>query len=71
MSRHWHVEHRDGRRWTWDEIHDLILPIGLYGMPAHSLAIDAHDYLILTDETLGAWCYADEATDDMKLAWDE
>lgn len=70
MGVRWNVKHKDGHWWTLDELSALRIPYGDGYVPADICALDVYGTPMVFSE-IGAWCYADEVTDDMEVVWYE
>ena len=74
--RRWHVEHRDGREWTFDEVSNLGIPFGHGHVSAHGFLIDECGNPVLVNDGLCVFSYAEDASDgdaraDMVVVFDE
>lgn len=75
MTRRWHVEHADGRRWTPEEFDAAVVdarsrcrwdPVD---MPCDDYAVDSIGVIYLIDEEGMAWSL-NERRDDARVVWD-
>lgn len=69
MARRWHVEHADGRRWTFGELAEI--PIEIDGEGA--VAIGVGEVLGLSPVLLcdgNRYVFAGDVTGDMEVVWD-
>lgn len=73
MARRWHIEHEDGRNWTFDELlgcirrdreHDGLWPADA-GLFAMTTSDDSSVYLLDNCQT---WHWLD---DDVRVVWDD
>lgn len=74
--RRWHVEHRDGREWTNDELWSLFIPVANGYVPADRFATDEDGNPMLCNVGISVWCHAEDASDgdaraDMVVVFDE
>ena len=76
MSGNWHLEHRDGREWTWEELGQLItdiqrrsLRLGHY--ECREVLLSRWGDPVLLDETGVLWTLGDCDMVDVRVVWDD